>query len=60
MREQHTAWRKSSYSNGSGGNCVEVAHSIDEVAVRDSKHTAGPTIVVNPAAWQDFLAKTHR
>jgi hypothetical protein len=58
MRDQHTAWRKSSYSNGSGGACVEVAVSTDEVAVRDSKHTAGPTIAVNPAAWQAFLATT--
>ena len=33
-----TTWRKSSYSNGNGGTCVEVAF-LDEqqVATRDSK-----------------------
>lgn len=29
-------WRRSSYSNGSGGNCVELAGTLD--AVRDSKN----------------------
>jgi hypothetical protein len=48
-------WRKSSYSNGSGGNCVEVAHATEAVAVRDSKHATGPMITVAPAAWQVFL-----
>jgi hypothetical protein len=58
MSDSRTNWRKSSYSNGGSGDCVEVAVSTDEVAVRDSKHTAGPTIAVNPAAWQAFLATT--
>ena len=31
-------WRKSSYSNGTGGNCVEVADLPSGRAVRDSKH----------------------
>lgn len=30
-------WTKSSYSNGAGGMCVEVADLGDGVAVRDSK-----------------------
>ena len=30
-------WRKSSYSNGDGGNCIEVAAGIPDVLpVRDS------------------------
>lgn len=29
-------WRKSGRSGGTGGNCVELAHTLD--AVRDSKN----------------------
>lgn len=48
-------WRKSSYSNGSG-ECVEVAFLRDgRVAVRDSKHRAGPVLVVSADEWEAFL-----
>lgn len=42
-----SAWFKSSYSNDSGGNCVEVADLIPTqtlVAVRDSKLPHGPAL----------------
>jgi hypothetical protein len=52
---ERTNWRKSSYSGGGSGNCVEVAHAAEAVAVRDSKHATGPMITVAPAAWQVFL-----
>jgi hypothetical protein len=32
-------WRKSSRSGGTGGNCVELAHTLN--AVRDSKNPSG-------------------
>ena len=49
-------WRKSSYSGGSGGECVEVAHGADgAVPVRDSKDPAGPVLVFGPDAWRAFL-----
>ena len=38
-------WRKSSFSNGTGGNCVEVADLRSGQAVRDSKHPEGPILV---------------
>ena len=38
-------WRKSTYSNGTGGNCVEVADLHSGRAVRDSKHPEGPILV---------------
>lgn len=38
------AWRKSSFSNGGGGNCVELAQTPDLGAVRDSKNPAGPIL----------------
>ena len=37
----YTSWRKSSFSGGNGGNCVEVANSLG--ALRDSKNP-GPVL----------------
>ena len=48
-------WRKSTYSNGTGGNCVEVADLPDGRAVRDSKHPEGPILVFTREAWQAFV-----
>ncbi|MET8529063.1 DUF397 domain-containing protein [Micromonospora sp. NPDC005172] len=49
-------WRKSTRSNGSGGNCVEVADNLPEVvAVRDSKDPGGPMLVFPPDAWRAFV-----
>ncbi|WCN07317.1 DUF397 domain-containing protein [Streptomyces sp. M92] len=49
-------WHKSSYSGGSGGNCVEVAGGVPGVVpVRDSKLAAGPVVVVGSAAWTEFV-----
>ncbi|MGW1224509.1 DUF397 domain-containing protein [Streptomyces sp. NPDC001478] len=49
---------KSSYSGGNAGQeCVEVARNIPStVAIRDSKRTDGPVLVVAPAAWDAFQA----
>jgi Domain of unknown function (DUF397) len=52
------AWRKSTYSNGSGGNCVEVARNLPGVvAVRDSKAPDGPALVFTPDDWDAFTAR---
>ena len=49
------AWRKSSYSGGNGGQCVEVARNLPGiVAIRDSKDPGGPRLVVTPGAWRAF------
>jgi len=49
-------WKKSSRSNGNGGNnCVEVAVLDTEVAVRDSKNRLGPALVFTAAEWTAFL-----
>jgi hypothetical protein len=48
-------WRKSTYSNGSGGNCVEVADLPNGRAVRDSKHPEGPILVFTGDAWRAFI-----
>ncbi|MGK5441743.1 DUF397 domain-containing protein [Micromonospora sp. URMC 105] len=50
-------WRKSSRSNGQGGNCVEVADNLPGVvAVRDSKDPDGPALTFGPDAWRAFVA----
>ncbi|WP_225635875.1 DUF397 domain-containing protein [Streptomyces solaniscabiei] len=59
MREYeltNARWRKSSYSDGNGGDCVEVADGVPGVVpVRDSKVTDGPVVLVRPAAWVAFV-----
>lgn len=50
-------WRKSSYSNGNGGACVEVARNLPgAVTVRDSKDPDGPNLAFAPAQWQAFTS----
>ncbi|MGH3313956.1 MAG: DUF397 domain-containing protein [Streptomyces sp.] len=50
-------WRKSSHSNGSGGNCVEVADRVvGGVPVRDSKVPDGSVLVVSAGGWAAFVA----
>jgi hypothetical protein len=58
-----TDWRKSSYSGGNGGTCVEVAvvpgskeGSDRVIAVRDSKQPDGPALIFTPAEWEAFTA----
>jgi hypothetical protein len=49
-------WKKSSRSNGNGGNnCVEVALAPDGAAVRDSKDPHGPALVFTTAEWAAFV-----
>ncbi|MDH6113981.1 hypothetical protein P3T36_002802 [Kitasatospora sp. MAP12-15] len=49
-------WRKSTYSNGSGG-CVEVADGYaDLMPVRDSKDPEGPALVFPVASFAAFVA----
>lgn len=54
------AWFKSSYSTGSGGECVEVAERRGSVHVRDSKDTARPGLVVDGSAWTAFVGFASR
>lgn len=52
----HAVWRKSSYSSGNGGACVEVARNLPGlIAVRDSKNPEGPALVFAPQEWRAFL-----
>jgi hypothetical protein len=47
-------WRKSSYSGGQGGNCVEVADNESRVVVRDTRNRTGPVLRFTPDAWRRF------
>jgi hypothetical protein len=47
-------WRKSTYSNNSGGACVEVA-TADAVLIRDTTdHGHGPVLRVSAETWRTF------
>jgi hypothetical protein len=49
-------WRKSSYSSGNGGQCVQVARNLPGiVAVRDSKDQDGPALVLTADQWRAFV-----
>jgi len=50
-------WHKSTYSNGSGGNCVETAAlSAGRRAVRDSKDPDGSVLIFTASEWEAFIA----
>jgi Domain of unknown function (DUF397) len=49
-------WRKSSYSTGGGGNCVETASNSGVILVRDTTNRDGGTLVFGAGAWERFAA----
>ncbi|TDC20102.1 DUF397 domain-containing protein [Actinomadura bangladeshensis] len=54
MHLSSALWRKSSRSDSSGGDCVEVAEVMSGVAVRDSKDPDGPKLAFGRAAFSTF------
>ncbi|MFG2491255.1 DUF397 domain-containing protein [Streptomyces caniferus] len=56
-----TRWRKSSYSNGQGAECIEIADGHPgSVPVRDSKNPHGPACVFDEAGWTSFVEAVKR
>jgi hypothetical protein len=54
-------WRKSSYSGGSRGDCLEVADGIPGIVpVRDSKNPHGPALTFAIPAWSAFVTGVKR
>ncbi|MCM1970841.1 DUF397 domain-containing protein [Streptomyces sp. G1] len=49
-------WFKSSYSGGSGTECVECAYVTEATLIRDSKHSSGPVLAISPNAWHRFVS----
>lgn len=48
-------WRKSSYSNASGNNCIEAASFPATVGIRDSKTPEGAALVFPRSSWMTFV-----
>lgn len=49
-------WRKSSYSGGDGGSCVEVLDNHPAgIPVRDSKTPQGPVLLFAAGPWSSFI-----
>ncbi|MEU3950706.1 DUF397 domain-containing protein [Streptomyces sp. NPDC029526] len=49
-------WFTSTYSGGSGTECVEAACVPTGMLIRDSKRTTSPHLEVSSTAWADFIA----
>jgi hypothetical protein len=60
MEDIDIRWRKSTYSGGNGGECVEIGMQSSQpgpVVVRDTKDRSGPVLRFGPAAWRRFAAE---
>jgi hypothetical protein len=49
-------WRKSTYSDGNGGSCVETATGSGLVLVRDTTDRDGVVLSFGLKAWVSFTA----
>jgi hypothetical protein len=49
-------WRKSTYSDANGGQCLETASTNGLIAVRDTTDRDGTTLSIPASAWQLFTA----
>jgi hypothetical protein len=60
MRSDSLRWRKSSYSGGQGGNCVEVGQAANMILVRDTNdYGHGPVHRFSAAGWHAFVSSVH-
>lgn len=55
-----TVWRKSSRSDETGGQCVELAALTHGVAVRDSKAPDAGNLALTPQAFATLLNRAKR
>ena len=55
-------WRKSSYSGGNGGECVEVGAQAraDRVLVRDTRDRQGPVLGFSLQTWRQFAERVKK
>lgn len=49
-------WRKSSYSGGANGSCIETASGNGLILVRDTTDQDSFTLSVSPSGWAKFTA----
>jgi hypothetical protein len=52
----NSTWRKSTYSQDTGGACVECGTDADSVLVRDTTDREGCTLPVSAGAWAKFTS----
>jgi len=52
------AWRKSSYSGNTGGDCIEVAALPPHIAIRYSKAPDLGALTLTPEAFTAFVRAT--
>ena len=50
-------WRKSSYSDGNGGACIETASGTGIILVRDTTDRDGVTLEFAAGAWEQFTRR---
>ncbi|MFC9973912.1 DUF397 domain-containing protein [Spirillospora sp. NPDC127200] len=50
-------WRKSSYSGGDTGQCVEVAQAPALVGIRDSKNRHAGHLAVDRSVFADLVSR---
>lgn len=56
MTDTVLAWRKASFSDQQGSDCLEVAElPAGRLAVRDSKHPDGPILTFTTSVWSAFV-----
>lgn len=55
-----TEFRKSSFSGGQNGSCVEVARDEALFGIRDSKNVTGPVLTLGEAQGLAFLTAVKR
>lgn len=48
-------WHKSSYSDGTGGNCVEIAETSIAVHMRDTQNRELGLLAFPSGEWASFL-----
>jgi hypothetical protein len=55
-------WRKSSYSGGNGGGCVEVGAQAQagRVLVRDTRDRQGPVLGFSLQTWRQFAEQVKK
>ena len=57
MDSMNGRWRKSSYSGGNGGECVEAADAPGMILVRDTTNRDGGTLTFSVIAWRAFTGE---
>ena len=50
-------WRKSTHSDGNGGECIELASDNGALMVRDTTNRDGATLTFTAQAWQEFTRR---